>query len=190
MNLKIRIVAGLAGAVAVLLIALALQSSGNRAAGPPLSGWMENFIPVSEPAPRPALAFRDAAGAALDLADFEGRVVLVNFWATWCVPCIREMPSLIRLQRRLGSADFTVIALSLDRKGFAVITPFIAKYEMAELAVYHDPESRSSLTLKIPGLPTTVLFDRSGRELGRLAGLAEWDADEAVALIEYYLARD
>ncbi len=190
MNLKIRIAAGLAGAVAVLSIALALQSSGNRAARPPLSGWMENFIPVSEPAPRPALAFRDAAGAALGLADFAGRVVLVNFWATWCAPCIREMPSLLRLGRRLEGEDFTVIALSADRKGFAVITPFIAEHELAGLAVYHDPKSRSALALKILGLPTSVLFDRRGRELGRLSGIAEWDSGEAVALIEYYLGHN
>jgi thiol-disulfide isomerase/thioredoxin len=189
MNLKFRIFAGLAGAAAVLSIALALQSSGNRAGAPPLTGWMEKFTPVSAPAPPPALAFRDRAGAALDLGKFAGRVVLVNFWATWCAPCIREMPSLVRLQQRLGGDAFAVIALSQDIKGFDVITPFIAKHKLEALPVFHDPQGRSLLALKILGLPTSVLFDRSGLELGRLSGVAEWDSDEAVALIEYYLSR-
>ncbi len=189
MNLKFRISAGVAGAAAVLLIALALQSSGNRAILPPLSGWMEKFTPATAPAPPPALAFRDQAGAALGLEKFSGRIVLVNFWATWCAPCIREMPSLVRLQRRLGGKSFTVIALSEDLKGFDVITPFIAKHKLGQLPVFHDPKGRSLLALKILGLPTSVLFDRNGRELGRLTGIAEWDSDEAVALIEYYLDR-
>ncbi len=189
MNLKLRIFAGLAATAAVLLIALVMQSSGNRAGRPPLSGWMVNFTPTAAPAPPPALAFRDQAGAALDLGKFAGRIVLVNFWATWCGPCIREMPSLVRLQQRLGGAAFAVIALSQDRNGFDVITPFVAKYELGALSVFHDPKSRSALALKIRGLPTSVLFDAKGRELGRLAGQAEWDSDEAVALIEFYLSR-
>ncbi len=189
MNLKFRIWAGLTGTATVLLIALALQSSGNRVSRPPISGWMEKFTPAAEPAPPPALAFHDAAGTALDLSKFEGRVVLVNFWATWCAPCIREMPSLVRLQQTLGGEDFTVIAVSLDRKGFDVIGPFVAKHELAALTIFHDPKSRSALALKIGGLPTTVLFDRAGRELGRLAGIAEWDSDEAVELIRHYLGR-
>ncbi len=173
----------------MLLIALALQSSGNRAGGPPLSGWMENFTPAAASAPPPALAFRDQAGAALDLGKFAGRIVLVNFWATWCGPCIREMPSLVRLQQRLGGKSFTVIALSQDRTGFDVITPFIAEHELGALSVFHDPKSRSALALKVVALPTSVLFDRAGRELGRLSGIAEWDSDEAVALIKHYLRR-
>ncbi len=189
MNLKFRLFAGVAVASAVLLIALALQSSGNRASQPPLTGWMEKFTPAAAPAPPPALAFRDKAGAAHDLGNFAGRIVLVNFWATWCAPCIREMPSLVRLQRRLGGKSFTVIALSEDIAGFDVITPFIAKHKLGQLPVFHDPKSRSLLALKILGLPTSVLFDREGRELGRLVGIAEWDSDEAEALIEYYLGR-
>ena len=190
MNLKFRLFAGIAVAAAVLSIALALQSSGNRAGRPPLSGWIEKFTPAAAPAPPPALAFRDQAGATLDLGKFAGRIVLVNFWATWCAPCIREMPSLVRLQQRLGGKDFIVLALSQDRKGFDVINPFIAKHKLGALPVFHDPKSRSALALKIPGLPTSVLFDREGRELGRLAGHADWDSDEAVALIEYYVSRD
>ena len=189
MNLKFRIFAGSTGSVAVLLIAFALQSSGKRPGQPPLTGWMEKFTPTAAPAPPPALAFRNQAGAALDLEKFSGRIVLVNFWATWCAPCVREMPSLARLQQRLGSKSFTVIALSEDRTGYDVITPFIAKHNLRQLPVFHDSKSQSLLTLKILGLPTSVLFDRKGRELGRLTGVVEWDSDEAAALIKYYQDR-
>ena len=190
MNLKFRIFAGITASATVLLIALALQSSGKRTSQPPLTGWMEKFTPTAARAPPPALAFRNQAGAALNLEMFSGRIVLVNFWATWCAPCIREMPSLARLQRRLGSKSFTVIALSEDRMGYDVITPFIAKHNLRQLPVFHDSKSQSLLTLKILGLPTSVLFDRNGRELGRLTGVAEWDSDEAAALIKYYQDRD
>ena len=190
MNLKFRIFAGITGSATVLLIALALQSSGKRTIQPPLTGWMEKFTPTVERALPPALAFRNQAGAALNLETFAGRIVLVNFWATWCAPCIREMPSLARLQLRLGSKSFTVIALSEDRMGYDVITPFIAKHNLRQLPVFHDTKSQSLLTLKILGLPTSVLFDRKGRELGRLTGVAEWDSDEAAELIKYYQDRD
>jgi thiol-disulfide isomerase/thioredoxin len=189
MILKFRIFAGVASAATVLLIALALQSSGNRANQPSLSGWMEKFTLAAAPAPSPALTFRDPAGGAYDLGKFSGRIVLINFWATWCGPCIREMPSLVRLQQRLGGKDFTILALSQDIKGFDVITPFVAKHKLGDLPVFHDPKGRSLLALKIPGLPTSVLFDREGRELGRLSGHAEWDSNEAVALIEFFLKR-
>ena len=187
MKKKFRIFAVVASAAAVLLIALALQSSGNRADQPSLTGWMEKFTPVAALAPSPALSFRDQSGKALDLKNFAGRVVLVNFWATWCGPCIREMPSLVRLQHRLGGKDFSVLALSQDIKGFDVITPFVAKHKLENLPVFHDPKGRSLLELKVRGLPTSVLFDKQGREVGRLAGHAEWDSDEALALIEFYL---
>ena len=112
--------------------------------------------------------------------------MLVNFWATWCGPCIREMPSLLRLQKARGGADFTVIALSQDLRGWPVVTPFLEKNGLAELPVYVDQKTAISRAMKIKGLPTSILLDREGRELGRLAGHAEWDSREALALIDHY----
>ncbi len=144
---------------------------------------------VTTPVPLGEITMEGLDGRQISSRDWQGKATIVNFWATWCAPCIREMPSLVRLQQRLGGKAFTVIALSQDRKGFDVIKPFIAEHELKALPVYHDPKSRSALALKIRALPTSVLFDRQGRELGRLAGHAEWDSDEAVALIEHYLGR-
>ncbi len=139
--------------------------------------------------PRPVgeIAFTDAGGAPLTLADKRGKVVVLNLWATWCPPCVREMPSLDRLQAALGGADFEVVALSVDRSGAAVVLPFLEKLGIGALDIYLDTSSRVLRTLAINGLPTTVLIDRDGREVGRVIGPAEWDSDEAIALIRHYL---
>jgi thiol-disulfide isomerase/thioredoxin len=151
-----------------------------------LTGWMQNFTPTADAEPVPKLAFVTKEGKELNFSDFSGKIVLVNFWATWCAPCIREMPSLLRLHKARGSEDFTVIALSQDLRGWPVVAPFLKKIELEELPVYVDTKTAVSRNFKVKGLPTSILLDRQGRELGRLAGHAEWDSPEALALINYY----
>lgn len=158
-------------------------------AAPPRVGWMKKFMPAADPAPLPATGFTEQDGTMRTLKDFGGRLVLMNFWATWCGPCVREMPSLERLQEKLGSRDFTVIALSEDRTGWEKITPFREKLGLTALPLFHDVGSRMMFGAKVRGLPTTILIGRDGTELGRLTGDAEWDSDEAVALIRYYLGK-
>lgn len=186
MSLTFRIAYGVLGAVAIILVALTFVSNENDQANPPLTGWMRNFTPTASLAPAPEFRFQDSDLKSLGLADFRGRLVLVNFWATWCSPCIREMPTLLNLQNKLGGKDFHVIALSQDRKGWTVITPFLKKNNLAALPAYHDPGGKASRALGIKGLPTTILFDRAGRELGRLIGIAEWDSTEVLALMRFY----
>jgi thiol-disulfide isomerase/thioredoxin len=187
MSLKVKIASGLFGAIAIILVALAFVSNDGVHANPPLAGWMKNFTPVAAPAPAPEFRFQDRNLKSLGLGDFRDRLVLVNFWATWCGPCIHEMPTLVRLHQKLGGRDFQIVALSEDRGGWAVITPFVTKNNLATLPVYHDPGGKAARALGVKGLPTTILFDGSGRELGRLAGVAEWDSDEVVALIRFYM---
>ena len=142
-----------------------------------------NFAP-SEPRPVPELTFFDGAGNEVSLADFRGEVVVLNLWATWCAPCRREMPSLDRLQARFGGDGLEVIALSLDRGDVARVRDFYDELAISSLAIYHDPEGRAGRELGAPGLPTTILIDRNGQEVGRLLGPAEWDSDEAIAVIK------
>ena len=149
----------------------------------PLSAAAFNFAP-SEPKPVPELAFFDGTGNEVSLADFRGEVVVLNLWATWCAPCRHEMPSLDRLQARFGGNGLEVIALSLDRGDIAKVRDFFEELGISSLALYHDPEGRAGRALGAPGLPTTVVIDRSGQEVGRLLGPAEWDSDEAIAVIE------
>ncbi len=129
--------------------------------------------------------FNDAQGRAVTLADKRGRVVLMNFWATWCLPCVREMPSLDRLQAKFDKSVFEVVLISEDRDP-AVIEPFFNRLGLTAMAAYHDPRSSLSRQLAVIGLPTTLLIDQGGLEVGRVVGPAEWDSPEALALIRRY----
>jgi thiol-disulfide isomerase/thioredoxin len=137
-----------------------------------------------QPRPVPELRIQDDQGHELTLADFRGRVVLLNVWATWCVPCRQEMPTLDRLQARLGGKNFLVMALSIDRKGAEAVRGFYREVGVEKLAIYVDPSGKGSRSLAIPGVPTTLLIDREGREVARKMGEAQWDSPEMVSLVE------
>jgi thiol-disulfide isomerase/thioredoxin len=148
-----------------------------------------NLSFVDPPAAVPTLDFVDGGGRSMTLADFRGRVILLNVWATWCVPCRKEMPTLDRLQAKLGGADFQVIALSIDRQGMAVVKPFYRDVGLAALGIYIDQSGKATQLLHAVGVPMTLLIDRQGREVARKMGPAEWDSPEMVAIIRRYLDR-
>ena len=145
------------------------------------------FVPHASPRPIANVAFEDGQGRKLTLADFRGEVVLLNLWATWCGPCRKEMPTLDRLQQQLGSAAFEVVALSIDRGGQAVVRGFFDEIDVRALAIYVDATTEALTSLGIVGVPTTLLLDRAGREIGRVTGPAEWDGPEVIATIKRYL---
>lgn len=142
-------------------------------------------------APRllPEIRFQDGEGQPLTLTGFRGKVVLLNIWATWCGPCRREMPTLDRLQAKLGGPDFQVVALSIDRAKLGVVTEFYDEIGIKHLAKYIDESGKAARQLNAVGLPTTLLIDREGREIGRHVGPAEWDTPEMVALIQQQVGR-
>jgi thiol-disulfide isomerase/thioredoxin len=143
------------------------------------------FSPLDPPQPAPAVSFTSEDGKSVALTAFRGRVVLINLWATWCAPCIKEMPSLQRLQAKLGTG-LGIVAVSEDRN-VAAVGPFLTKHELESLAIYLDPKDDLSQAFGVRGLPTSYLIDRDGRILGQLEGAAEWDSPTMVALIEKYL---
>ena len=164
------------------------KSSPPAAALNPLAaGDMLTFVFKKTPEPLPAFTFNDASGAAKTIADWKGKVVLLNLWATWCVPCRKEMPALERLQTELGGDGFEVIALSVDRGGLPTSKKFLDEIKIARLSLYTEAGSKSVGLLRAPGLPTTLLINRDGREIGRLAGPAEWDSADAKRLIKSVL---
>ena len=173
-----------------LLLALpgpgALAQADADAAGQAPLG---EFLPASRPWPAPPAGFTDANGKTLSLRDFAGKLVLVNLWATWCAPCRREMPSLERLQTRLGD-KITILAISEDRGGSKAVAPFIAKLGLKVVKTYLDPESAVGRAFKVDGLPTSFLIDRQGRVLGRVEGEAEWDSPKMLAIIDPLLSQD
>lgn len=148
-----------------------------------LRGPMRKFAPASGQPGVPAASFTDGQGKVKTLADWRGTMVLVNLWATWCAPCRREMRSLDNLQARLGGRDFEVIALNTDVREATKIKAFNSRFGIRHLATYLDPDKKAYLGLGAVGTPTNILIDCHGRELGRLAGAAQWDSDEAVLLI-------
>lgn len=147
------------------------------------TGQMAAFVFKSAPEALPAAPFVDAEGREVTLADWKGKVVLLNLWATWCAPCRKEMPGLDRLQAELGSDRFEVVAVSVDRTGIEGARKFLDQINVRRLAVLSDPSARMGTTLKAIGLPTTVLINAEGNEVGRLVGPAEWDTPEAKALV-------
>jgi thiol-disulfide isomerase/thioredoxin len=139
---------------------------------------------LGKPKPLPALAFVDAEGRAESLSQFRGKVVLLNLWATWCVPCRKEMPTLDRLQAKLSGPDFEVVALSIDRGGAAPVQEFYRSIGIEHLALHVDPSGRAASAVSASGIPATLVVDRDGREIGRKLGAAEWDGPDALAVIK------
>jgi thiol-disulfide isomerase/thioredoxin len=141
----------------------------------------------------PDLAFQDASGKALSLANWRGRTVLLNLWATWCVPCRKEMPALDALQQKLGSPDFQVVAVNIDTRDPDKPKAFLKELRIDKLAYYADPTAKTFQDLKAIGrafgMPTTLLVDRQGCEIGTIAGPAEWASDDAVKLIQAALGK-
>ena len=149
-----------------------------------LQGSLSKMTLAKPPKPMPELAFADADDKPLKLADYKGKVVLVNFWATWCVPCVKEMPSLDRLQAAMGKDKFTVLPLSLDGPSRPKVAPFYEDKKLTSLGIYFDKGKKSMQALDVSVLPTSILVDADGREIARLEGEADWDKPEALALIK------
>ena len=132
--------------------------------------------------PAPDALFEDPHGRPARIADFRGRPLLVNLWATWCGPCVVEMPSLDALAAREGES-LTVLALSQDLEGRAKVTDFFAQRDFARLEPYLDPELRVMTALGIDTLPTTILYDAEGVEVWRMTGMADWEGVRAARLL-------
>ncbi len=145
---------------------------------------MAAFIKHLEPKDLAPFSFADGTGEIKDLSQWKGRVVLLNLWATWCAPCRKEMSELAKLQKLLGSADFEVVALSEDLKGAEASAAFMKEAGVDNLALYVDPKATALAAIQSVGLPTTLLIDRNGREVGRLLGPAEWASEDAQKLVK------
>jgi thiol-disulfide isomerase/thioredoxin len=187
-GLRLALVLGVLGGAIVIMWGAYARFGTETGEGPPLRGTMQKFVLQQQPAPLPDIAFVDRAQNGRALADFRGKVVLLNLWATWCAPCIKEMPSLERLQAALAGPDFTVLALSQDRGGLPLVEKFYREYDL-KLDMFVDKTANTARSLKARGLPTTLLIDAEGREIGRLEGAADWDAPEALALMRHFLPK-
>ncbi|MGH6802337.1 MAG: thiol:disulfide interchange protein TlpA [Methyloceanibacter sp.] len=151
-------------------------------------GAMAALLVRPKPLDLPEFNFAGADGKSKSLADFRGKIVLLNIWATWCVPCREEMPALDTLETKLGGKDFQVVAVNIDKGGPDKAAAFLKETGATHLTLYTDPSGKLFSTLKAVGMPTTLLIDRDGKEIGRIIGPADWASPEAVEVIEAAIA--
>lgn len=161
-----------------IIINLTAVPVGTAASG------IEKLIWAEEPQRATQVPFQNGDGNDVTLADFEGKVVVVNLWATWCAPCIREMPTLDTLQSEMGGKQLHVIAMSQDREGLPIAQPFKEKNEWRNLGLYVSPDLAFARNSAVKGLPTTLLIDKKGMEVARLQGTAEWDSEDLKGVLQ------
>lgn len=155
-----------------------------------VTGAMADFTLAFPPRGMPAAPFEGPDGERLTLDDFTGRVVLVNFWATWCAPCLKELPSLDTLQGAFAEDEFKIIAVAADPRGPKVAAEYLARLDIANLDLYADPALRlASAAGGAAVLPVSILFGADGQEIGRLTGEADWASEDARALIKAAIDR-
>jgi thiol-disulfide isomerase/thioredoxin len=171
-------------AACIALALIAATTSHVVARGP-----LQNFVTHEAPKTIAVLNFTDEQGRSRSSAEFEGKVVVLNIWATWCVPCRREMPALDRLQGTLGGPDLTVVPISIDRGGLETVTKFYAGIGIRYLPKYIDGSGQAVRVLAAMGLPTTLILDRAGQEVARVVGPTEWDSPDVAEYLKSIVSR-
>ena len=196
------VVVGLAGVYGIAT--LTRNAGGDRACRPAVElakkvapfarGEVAAVAIASSPLKLPELAFQDAAGKPLTLEHWRGRTVLLNLWATWCVPCRKEMPALDALQQRLGGPGFEVVTINIDTRDPDKPKAWLKEVGIKKLSYYADPAAKTFQDLKAVGrafgMPTTLLIDPQGCEIGTIAGPAEWAGEDAIKLIQAALGKN
>ena len=172
------------GVVAVFLVVV--QSCSQPKTGLDLfaKGSLKKLTALENPPAQPNMVFTSPNGTEMRLSDYKGKVILVNIWATWCAPCIAEMPMLNDLQVARGGANFEVVTISLDRTA-AEAEAWLRKNKIDNLPIWHDGTYNVSAKLALPGLPTSIFYNKSGREIARIPGEVDWTSEEALALVDY-----
>jgi thiol-disulfide isomerase/thioredoxin len=143
-----------------------------------------NFNAKSAGKPVQADGITDESGKRIDFSQYRGKAIVLNFWATWCGPCVREMPSLLRLKYKIAGAGVEVLPVSEDVNGAAKVVEFYKAHRLGGFPVLMDEGGKLARSSKVPGLPTTILINREGIETGRVVGPLEWDSAAAIKLIK------
>ena len=178
--------------LAVLYTALALGANAAMADVATLEalreGSMKKLVFAATPQDVSDRVFTDPDGGEYRLSDWQGKYVLVNFWATWCAPCRQEMPGIAELQSEFGGETFEVVPIATGRNAIPGIKRFFAEIEVDNLPIFLDPKQKLARDMAVLGLPITVILDPEGREIARLRGDADWNSDSAKAIVAALLA--
>lgn len=151
--------------------------------------FTKQFIPTRPPRPVPMLTFEDSHGRTFSLQDFKGRYILLNLWASWCSPCVHEMPALDALRNTFTYRQFEVVALDEDHEGSSVAGVFYKRHSLQHMPIFIDTSGRTPSLLHATALPTTLFIDPQGMEIGRIEGEAEWSSPEAVSFITKWMQK-
>ena len=179
------------------LVLSAISAATSGAAEPPVfRSRSSQFVLLRPIDPAPSTKIQGIGSAPVDLTQLRGRVVLLNFWASWCLPCVYEMPSLDRLAATADPSRLRIMAIAIDRDGAATVMPFLREHGLTHLAIGLDPDQRlGSLStdhvsvgaLPLWGLPITYIIDKHGDVVGYITGAAEWDSQKARAFLDYFI---
>lgn len=153
-----------------------------------LSGSMAGFHLRKRKTPVRDFSFQNKAGQTLKISEFRGKLVILNIWATWCLPCRKEMPSLNNLQKIFEGKNLNILAISQDKAGIRLIEKFYSEMKITNLKIFIDSRGKSQRLAGVFVLPTTLIIDPDGFEVGRLIGGAIWDSKESIRLINSLLA--
>lgn len=171
-------------AILIAVMGILLLNAGVDAKQQPR---MQNYEAYDQSSPAPKITFQDENGRSRTLAEFKGKVVLLNIWATWCAPCRTEMASLNKVQASFPEDKFEVVAIASERKGTDKVLNFFKENNLDQLTPYFDLTAQIPRLMNIQGIPQTYIIDADGRVRGNLRGAAEWDSSAAKELIQFYL---
>lgn len=174
-------------AIAVFSAALSTLLTGAVLAWPVAANAEDiakHYKVTEPPQPVPPFIFEDGNGVTHDLKEYKGRFVLLNLWATWCSPCVKEMPSLNSLQEQLDPHNATIVALNEDRSGVSAAQNFYSRHDLKNLPIYIDASGQAPFILHTPGLPVTLLINPKGIEIGRVEGEADWNTSDSVTFLQ------
>lgn len=170
-----------------LLFCLSLSVYANHGASEPTDGTVRSFVDLSAVEQVPLIQFQNGKGETINFDHFRGKVILLNIWATWCGPCIRELPALDRLQQRFADNDFIVLPVSTDSEGLEVVKPFYKRLKLKNLGIYNDATRAMAPFFPLDVVPANFIIDRNGFAVSFLRSYVKWDDPEVDAMINFYL---
>jgi len=153
----------------------------------PSDGTVRSFIKMPKKSKDPVITLLDMKSKPIDLSAFKGKIVVLNIWATWCSPCLRELPALDRLQAKFNKSDFIILPVSIDKRGAKVTLPYYKKLGLKNIEFYHDSKKRLRQFFPIDVVPATFILDRNGKPISFMRSFIDWDDELAVKMFEYYI---
>ena len=173
----------------LLVFILSMPAHATHETNEPSDGTVRSFRPVSPPLQVPPIAFKDRDSKSVTFEAFKGKVVLLNIWATWCGPCLRELPALDRLQKRFADREFVVLPISIDEGGLAVVKPYYQRLKLDNLGMYNDHRMALRSFFPLDVVPANFIIDREGMAVSFLRSYVNWDDPEVDDMVNFYLNR-